>query len=671
MLGNDSTFYKQCQLIVYSLREAFILLVPFFILTSISTLVLAMLSEVRWFNDINPIKIGVTLLHSAIPIMVLVSFSHQLAKLKSVDSIVCIALSLSLLISLQPFNSTILFGTNSSFLSLLIPIFSAFLLAKIVSSEWLLSPKYAALDDNLRMIYRYTPAFSISYVLLLCLFVLIKIGFVSLNMYLATALGGFEHHLEWMLLIRSLVSHLITFLGVHGSLMYDIVVNPTYLQSPITEHFTAKKLIETFVIFGGVGSCLALAISILLYAKDQHAIKISKISMPFLVFNITEILLYGLPVVLNKKLFIPFVLVPILNLGLALLFLHVVPVEFSAVSLPWTTPIFVSGYLATNGNWLIILFQLLLLTLDVMIYTVFVRDYVRTQSSAEHFALLSHKLNISSGFQMKRGLKFQEAQTFLVNAHLDTHHIIQLIIDNQLTMYYQPIVQIQHHTCHDFEALLRLRMQDGTVMNPDFLPSLERAGLSTVIDLWVCRQVRADFIAWQAEGYHPNISINIHPDTFLDDESMKQIIMLLSGFNVQFEVIERALLTPEKSNQLIQQLKAHGFKVAIDDFGTGYSTLESLHHVSADTIKFDKKLIDATNNEKGYKIYYHISHMCNDLGFTLVAEGIETEAQMQLVQQMGIQYVQGWYFAPALSRVEAKQFADAFNLHNTSTAHSG
>jgi EAL domain-containing protein (putative c-di-GMP-specific phosphodiesterase class I) len=305
-----------------------------------------------------------------------------------------------------------------------------------------------------------------------------------------------------------------------------------------------------------------------------------------------------------------------------------------------------------------------------MIYTVFVRDYVRTQSSAEHFALLSRKLNISSGFQMKRGLKFQEAQTFLVNAHLDTHHIIQRIIDNQLTVYYQPIVQIQHHTCHDFEALLRLRMQDGTVVGPDFLPSLERAGLSTVIDLWVCRQVRADCLAWQAEGYHPNISVNIHPDTFLDAESMKQIIMLLSGFNVQFEVIERALLTPEKSNQLIQQLKAHGFKVAIDDFGTGYSTLESLHHVSANTIKFDKKLIDVTNHEKGYKIYYHTSRMCNDLGFTLVAEGIETEAQMQLIQAMGIQYVQGWYFAPALPTADAKQFAETFNLDSTSTAHS-
>lgn len=670
MLGNDSTFNKQVQITVYSLREAFIALVPFFILTSVSTLILELLLQLSVFNDIKPIKIGVTLLRNTIPIMVLISVAHQLAKLKAIDSIVCIALSISLLFSLQSSNITNLYASNSSFLSLLIPIFSTFFLARITNSEKLLSPTYAALDDNLRMIYRYTPAFIISYVVLLCLFFVMKMGYDQLYVYLASIFTGLEHHIEWMILIRTLVSHLITFLGIHGSFMFDIMVNSGYLNSPLHEHFTAKNFIDTFVIFGGVGSCLALAISILLYAKDQHAIKISKISMPFLVFNITEIILYGLPVVLNKRLLIPFVLVPLVNVGLALLFLHFVPIEFKAISLPWTTPIFISGYLATGGNWAVIAFQLLLITLDVMIYTLFVREYVRTQSSAEHLALLSNKLNISSGFLSKRSLKFQEAQTFLVNAHLDTHQIIQLITDNQLTVYYQPIVQVQQHSCHDYEALLRLRMQDGTIHNPDFLPTLERAGLSTVIDLWVCRQVRADFLAWQAEGYHPNISVNIHADTFLDAEAMKQITLLLSGFNVQFEVIERAFLCPEKSDLVIQALKMHGFKVAIDDFGTGYSTLENLHQMSADTIKFDKKLIDATEHERGYKIYYHTSRMCNDLGFSLVAEGIETETQVQLIKQMGIQYIQGWYYAPALPWAEAKQFAESFNRHcNSATDH--
>jgi len=666
MLGNGSTFNKQIQLTVYSLREAFIALVPFFILTSVSTLILELLLQLSVFNDIKPIKIGVTLLRNTIPIMVLISVAHQLAKLKAIDSIVCIALSLSLLFSLQSSNITNLYASNSSFLSLLIPIFSTFFLVRITNSEKLLSPKYAALDDNLRMIYRYTPAFIISYVVLLCLFFVMKMGYDQLYVYLASMFSGLEHHIEWMILIRTLVSHLITFLGIHGSFMFDIMVNSNYLNSPLYEHFTAKNFIDTFVIFGGVGSCLALAISILLYAKDQHAIKISKISMPFLVFNITEIILYGLPVVLNRKLFIPFVLVPIVNVGLALLFLHLFPVDFKAISLPWTTPIFISGYLATGGSWAVVLFQLLLITLDVMIYTLFVREYVRTQSSAEHLALLSNKLNISSGFLSKRSLKFQEAQTFLVNAHLDTHQIIQLITNNQLTVYYQPIVQVQQDSCHDYEVLLRLRMQDGTIRNPDFLPTLERAGLSTVIDLWVCRQVRADFLAWQAEGYHPNISVNIHPDTFLDAEAMKQITLLLTGFNVQFEVIERAFLCPEKSDLVIQELKTLGFKVAIDDFGTGYSTLENLHQMSADTIKFDKKLIDATDHERGYKIYYHTSHMCNDLGFSLVAEGIETEAQVQLIKQMGIQYIQGWYYAPALPWAEAKKFAESFNRHSNS-----
>lgn len=654
------TLNKRVAVIGFALREAFIALVPYFILTSISTLILEALVQFQIFENVAPVKVGVTFLKSTLPMMVLVSFTYQLAKLKAIDSTASVVLALALLITLQPFDSTVLYSTNSSFLALLIPIFSTFFLARVANSEWLLSPKYTALDDNLRMIYRYTPAFIISYVVLLGIFILIKMGFEQLYDALAYGLKGLEHHIEWMLLTRTLVSHLLTFLGVHGTILFDIFVNPTYLESSFAEHFAVKNVIIMFVIFGGVGSCLALAISILLYAKDQHAIKISKIAMPFLVFNITEILLYGLPIVLNKKLFTPFILVPLINLGLALLFLHYVPIEFSPIVVPWTTPIFINGYLATNGNWAVILFQLLLLTLDVIIYTAFVRGYIRTQSSSEHLSLLSNKLNISSSIQSKRGLKFQEAQTYLVNAHVDTDDVIQLIIQNELTLFYQPIIQLKQNSCQHFEALLRLRKADGSILPPYFLPTLEDAGLSSVIDLWVCRKVRADILAWQALGFNPRLSVNIHPDTFLDDEVMQQIFTLLEGFNIQFELVERAFFNQEASSDIISSLQTKQFKLAIDDFGTGYSTLQSLHNTSADTIKFDKQLLDVTNTDKGYKIYHYASQMCKDLGFTIVAEGVETEAQLNIIQQSGVTHAQGWYFSAAMPPEEAKRFADTF-----------
>lgn len=667
-IKNNSAFLKFSSgltTIGFALREAFIPLVPFFILTSISTLILAALLHFNLFANVMPVQVGVELLKSTLPIVVLVSFTYQLAKVQAVDVTASVALSLSLLITLEPFNSTSLYGTNSSFLSLLIPIFSTPLLSIISSSRWIVSPKYAALDDNLRMIYRYTPAFIICYVSLLALFVIIKLAFAELSTYFVNALGALNNHIELMLFIRTIVSHLITFLGVHGSFMFDIMVNPTYLKSPLVEHFTAKNLIDTFVIFGGVGSCLALAISILIHAKDQHAIKISKISMPFLMFNITEILLYGLPIVLNKKLFIPFIVVPLINLSLALLFLHYVPIEFSAVTLPWTTPIFINAYLATDGNWSVILFQLFLLGLDIFIYMSFVKSYIRTQNSTERFTLLTDKLNISSNIQSKRGIKFQQAQTFLVNAHIDTDKIIQLIIENELTVFYQPIVNIKLNACEHFEALLRLRMQDGSIVVPHFLPTLEQAGLSTIIDLWVCRQVRNDLLSWQAQGYNPKVSVNIHPDTLLDDDVMQQILFLLAGFNVQFELIERAFLEPEKISHILNSLKNMHFELAIDDFGTGYSTLQSLQKTSANTIKFDKQLLDVADTDKGYKIYNHASQMCNDLGYNLVAEGVETEAQLTIVKNANIANVQGWYFAPALPLEKAKLFADTFNKNSS------
>ncbi len=525
----------------------------------------------------------------------------------------------------------------------------------------MLYPQTIQLAGSVRMIYRHTPAFILSYATSLIVFEFIHITFNQVTSMASLTTLQFANHPEQMIAFRTVCSHLLTFVGVHGTNIFDLIFGTSQLSQLIMPNLTAKNLIDTFVIFGGVGASLSLAIAILIVAKDGHAIRVSKIALPFLVFNVTEILLYGLPIVLNRKILVPFILVPLMNLAVALFVVHAGFFTFSATELPWTTPIFVSGYLATNGDWTAVLFQALLLSVDIGIYVLFVRTYVNTQSTTAHLELLKEKLHLSESIQTKQGLKFQEAQTFLVNAHLDTHRIIDLIVNNELIMFYQPIIDIENQQCNSFEALLRLKMQDGKIVGPYFIPTLERAGLSTVIDLWVCKQVRLNLEAWHNEGYSPFISINLHPDTILDEKAMNTVVEILSGFDVQFEVIERAFLLREKADKNIQLLRNNGFQLVIDDFGTGYSSLEHLHITTAKTIKFDKQLIDMAKSDSGCKIYMHSSKMCADLGFVVVSEGVETEAQLNIVKQAGVQFVQGWYFSKALPANEAKQFALSFN----------
>lgn len=658
-------FSREAGLVTFALREAFISLIPYLILKSTAILLLQALH--LWSNSADLIKldIGMTLLPDALPILVLLTFSSQLAKLKNIDSVGAMLLSITLLLTVYP----LILVTNQdnfqsgifSIFALLIPIFSTYIFAKALDSKWLPSPQEAPLVDSVRMIYRYTPAFIVSYLLGLVILELIYALLFPLSKLEFIAIHQLANNTEWFIVVRTFFTHILTFTGVHGTNLFDLLVNQDYLNSFLAPNLTAKNLIDTFVLFGGVGAGLSLAMTILIVAKDRHAIKISKIAFPFLVFNITEILLYGLPIVLNRRLLLPFIFVPMCNLALTLLAVNMHLFTFTTTQLPWTTPIFFSGYFSTGGDWCAVLFQAFLIAFDICIYTFFVRAYVNTQSTATHFSLLKEKLNISEGIQAKQGLKFQEAQSFLVNAHLDIHHIIDLIIKNELVMFYQPIIDIKNQRCHHFEALLRLKMQDGKINAPYFIPILERAGLSTVIDIWVCQQVRSALEAWHEEGYHPSISINLHPDTLIDGVSMHKVLSLLSGFDVQFEVIERAFLIHEETAANIQLLQDSNFKLAIDDFGTGYSSLEHLHNSSADTIKLDKILIDITNTEAGYKIYAHSSRMCIDLGFRLIAEGVETEAQLNVVKEVGIQFVQGWYFSCALPSHEAKAYALGFN----------
>lgn len=662
----------QISLTTYALREAFVTLIPYLILSSIATILLQALP--LWENapHLKTIYMGAKLMQDALPILLLVSIAFQLSKLKNVDSAGAILLSTTLLITIFPLNAGLISsGLHSStfpIFSFLIPIVSTCIFAAFLKSKWIVYPQTTPLADSVRMIYRYTPAFILSYLSSLIIFELIHTGLNQISAINFFTFNQLANNTDWMIVFRTICTHLLTFTGVHGTNIFDLIVGNSQLGNLIAPNLTSKNLIDTFVVFGGIGASLSLAIAILIVAKDGHAIRVSKIALPFLVFNVTEILLYGLPIVLNRKLFIPFVFVPLLNLTIALMVVHTGLFTFTATQLPWTTPIFISGYLATNGDWMAVLFQALLLTIDVGIYMLFARTYVNTQSTTEHLNLLKEKLDISESIQTKQGLKFQEAQAFLVNAHLDIHRIIELIVNNDLIMFYQPIIDIKNQQCSSFEALLRLKMHDGKIVGPYFIPILERAGLSTVIDIWVCKQVRLNLEAWHMEEYYPTININLHPDTLVDEEAVKKIAQLLSGFDVQFEVIERAFLLPEKAAANIQLLKEMQFKLVIDDFGTGYSSLEHLHHTSAETIKFDKQLIDIAESENGYKIYMHSSRMCVDLGFRLVSEGIETESQLKIVKEAGIQFVQGWYFSKALPTEEAKQFALTFNQSHSLAA---
>lgn len=645
---------------LFALRESYIALLPFFILTSVETLFFK--SAQFFFPHLNVDNVQATsdILKNIFPVLLVVSISYNIAKIHEIEKSISIVLSLTLYLFLISLSHdfqlySIKLDVVATVFALIVPIVSTLFFSELLGLKRITLHHYPALGDNLARIYQSCLAFILCFVISLLFFIGLQKLFSVVYVFWDAL--SFDFSILNLILIRTVICQLIYFVGLHGENIYDVVIETGFLSQMIYPNLTAKAFFDLFCSFGGAGNSLALAISIYWIRKDKHSQAVTRIALPFLFFNISEILVYGLPLVFNRKLFYPFLITPIVNVFLAYGFLKLGLISFVGEQVPWTTPGLMSGYLATDGNKWAIGLQMFLITLDVAIYRAFVRGYLETQCTASIASALENRLGLASRIQVRERMNFQKAQTYIVNSHIEIHKIVNLIIENELIIYYQPKVKVIDLSCHHYEALLRLKMKDGKVVGPFFLECIEDAGLAPSIDLWVCEQVANDLRVWGDNK--PKISINLHPDTLKDLDIIQQIIAQLKGMAVEFEIIERSFAFGAEIDKHIQMLRNHGFTLAIDDFGSGYSSLDCLHNRPVDVIKIDKSLIDIVDHEKGLKIYLGMVKLCQDLGFTLVAEGVETEEQMQVIRQANVEYVQGWYFAPALAFEQARQFQAA------------
>jgi len=442
---------------------------------------------------------------------------------------------------------------------------------------------------------------------------------------------------------------LFWFFGIHGSHLLDLLSSDNYLyDSFIIKNLSYKELYDLFIVFGGSGSGLSLIISIFIAGKDKHSRTIAKLALPFVTFNVNEILIFGLPIVLNRHLLIPFILVPLVNLIIAMNVISFLPISFSDQSVSWITPIFINTYILTDGNLFALGLQFLLVVLGVLIYVPFIRKYSLSQMISHQRNNLINNLDVSISLQKEEGIKANKAQIAIIESNKEVDQIINLLQSNNLFVYYQPKVDIKNIKCTNFEALLRIKTKEGNVVGPYFLEHLELAGLASIIDIWVCNEVKRHLVLWYNNGFKPMISINLHPDTLSDFPSIEKIGFSLKDYNVEFEIIERCLLSGGHAKKSILLLKKLGFKISIDDFGTGYSSLQTLNMLPIDSLKLDKSLIDVIDSEKGHIICKYISRMSKDLGFDCVAEGVETKKQLELINTLDFQYVQGFYFSKAI-----------------------
>jgi diguanylate cyclase (GGDEF)-like protein len=226
------------------------------------------------------------------------------------------------------------------------------------------------------------------------------------------------------------------------------------------------------------------------------------------------------------------------------------------------------------------------------------------------------------------------------------------LADGGFVVQYQTIVEIETGRIAGVEALLRWRREGELVSPVDFIDIAEQTGLILPIGHWVlltaCRWAVA-----QGEGVlaAASISVNVSPRQLRDEDLVAQVaeVLDLTGLaprRLQLEITESAALTDEASYEVMEALQGLGVRIAIDDFGTGYSALSRLRELPADTLKIDQSFVRGVDVDPASEaIVRSIVTMAAALDLKVVAEGVETEAEMRVVRDARCALAQGFFFS--------------------------
>lgn len=230
---------------------------------------------------------------------------------------------------------------------------------------------------------------------------------------------------------------------------------------------------------------------------------------------------------------------------------------------------------------------------------------------------------------------------------------------NELRLHYQPLVSLASEQIIGFETLLRWQHPAlGLVQPAQFISIAEATGLIVDIGAWVLREACQQLYHWQQQ--YPlqfgglSVSVNLSSHQLADPTLVAQIEAILqqTGLAAQclkLEITESAAMdNTEAAKVILGQLRSLGVQLYIDDFGTGYSSLSRLYDLPLDVLKIDRSFVQQLDSERGEYLVRAIANLARSLGIDVIAEGVETQAQVLKLQSLGCYRGQGFFFAKPL-----------------------
>lgn len=233
----------------------------------------------------------------------------------------------------------------------------------------------------------------------------------------------------------------------------------------------------------------------------------------------------------------------------------------------------------------------------------------------------------------------------------------QALAEHQFVVYYQPKFDLHSNRTNGAEALIRWIHPELGFMNPGvFIPLFEQNGFICKLDYYVWEEVCKTLKSWEEQGLRiVPVSVNVSRRDFEDELLAEKVIKLLNKYgvaheNFHVEVTESAYSdNPQRISETIRKFHENGFVVELDDFGTGYSSMTALSDLDLDVMKLDMSLIRNDDPKSDKSVLEFSMQLAKMMQLKTVAEGVETEAQVERISSLGGDYIQGYYYSKPLT----------------------
>ena len=240
----------------------------------------------------------------------------------------------------------------------------------------------------------------------------------------------------------------------------------------------------------------------------------------------------------------------------------------------------------------------------------------------------------------------------------------QAIEKDRLVLHYQPKINIKTNQCIGVEALVRWEdLEKGTILPDMFIGGAEKSGVIKLLTQWVLREAIKQSALWDKQGFCIDMSVNISARDFQDPKLLQLIEYLISSSAIEpsrliLELTENAIMTDTKrAFDSLVNLNKMGVRLAIDDFGTGYSSLNYLKRLPVDELKIDRSFVkDMATNKDDAAIVRSTIDLAHNLELHVVAEGVEDQETLDLLEKMNCDIVQGFYKSKPLSADEMSKY---------------